>query len=143
MSYYIDNIKQFVEKSAFKEISGFEIQEISEGEVHARIDLVPVFMRYDGIAHGGFISYFADSIMGFAALTLVGEEKTVFTAEMKISYLNPGLGDHLIGKAYVLKSGRNIHFCEAEIYGTNSSGIQYLASKASATMAVSDKRNDV
>ena len=139
MNQTIKNIKEFVKDSPFKDLSGFEITDISEGTIEATIDLTEVFRRHDGIAHGGYISYFADTIMGFAALSLLDDSKTVYTAEMKVSFLNPGLGEQLHGKASVIKSGKTIHFCEAEVFGTNSKGEQYLSAKASGTMVVANK----
>lgn len=135
MSTY-NHILKFVEKSKFTEISDFTIEEIEEGKVKAKVKLVEAFRRHDGIAHGGYISYFADAIMGFAALTKVEHGRTVYTAEMKISFLNPGLGNELIGEATTLRSGKTIHFTEAEIYGINESNEKYLVAKASGTMVV-------
>lgn len=136
MNKHIQKIQKFVKNSPFRELSGFEIETITEGELTAKINLTNVFRRHDGVAHGGYVSYFADTIMGFAALTLVTPEQTVYTAEMKVSFLNPGYGDHMFGKAYVIRSGKTVHFCEAEIYGYNTEGEKYLAAKASSTMIV-------
>ena len=140
MNKTYNHILGFVKNSKFRQISDFTIKTISEGEVTASVKLTEVFRRHDGIAHGGYISYFADSIMGFAALTKVDEGKTVYTAEMKVSFLNPGYGKELHGKAVSLRSGKTIHFTEAEIFAYNEDGEQYLVAKASGTMVAANSK---
>lgn len=135
------HILQFVEDSKFKQISNFTIQDISEGGVTASVQLTDTFRRHDGIAHGGYISYFADAIMGFAALTKVDQPNTVYTVEMKVSYLNPGLGDKLMGKAVSIRSGKTIQFTEAEIFAFNEDNEKYMVAKASGTMVVAQQKN--
>lgn len=142
MTSYVKEIEAFVKESHYQEFIGFQILHIEPGILEAEVKLMPFFKRHDGIAHGGLISYLADTVMGFAALTSLSLDKTVFTAEMKVSFLRPGHGSKLRAKGWVLKSGKQFHFCEAEVYGKKD-GDSYLIAKASATMAISPKKNSV
>ncbi len=139
MEKYIHHIKDFIEASPIGEFAGLEVIHVGYGEFQAQVNLLPFFKRHDGIAHGGFLSYIADTVMGFASLTQLEEGKTVFTAEMKISFLEPGFGETLIGKAAVIRSGKRLHFCECELFGEKN-GERYVTAKASATMIVSEKK---
>ena len=53
------------------------------------------------------------------------------TADLQISYLHPGVGQRISAIGWVLKPGRRLHFCEAEVWCDD-----LLIAKASATMAV-------
>ena len=57
--------------------------------------------------------------------------KDVLTAELKMSFLRAAWGNELIAKGTVIKAGRNIHFCECEIYCDDK-----LVSKSSGTFCV-------
>ncbi len=141
MPYSSQKIKDYIDKSPLKEFTDYTITQIDKGIFAAEVKIPSLFRRFDGIAHGGFISYLADSIMGFAALTLVDEHQTVFTANLNVSFLRPGLGDQMLGSATVMKQGVNVHFCEAEIFATRENGEHYLCAKASATMIVSNHKS--
>jgi acyl-coenzyme A thioesterase PaaI-like protein len=39
----------------------------------------------------------------------------VFTAELKVTYLRPGTENEIFAKGWVIKPGKNLHFCEAEV----------------------------
>jgi uncharacterized protein (TIGR00369 family) len=66
---------------------------------------------------------------------MVPEDQHVMTAEIKVSYLNPGLGDRLHAVGWVLKAGRKIVFCEAEVYAIRGEERRLIA-KATTSMAV-------
>ena len=59
------------------------------------------------------------------------EEGRVEAAELKMSFLRAAWGNELIAKGTVIKAGRNIHFCECEIYCDDK-----LVSKSSGTFCV-------
>ena len=70
-----------------------------------------------GVIQGGFISAFADSAMGAAAVTNVTDRKvTVANAEMKISFLAAvRSGTQLTCEAEVISSGSRVAFLEATV----------------------------
>ena len=83
------------------------------------------------MTHGGVLAALADTIAGFAAYTMTPLEKDVLTAELKMSFLRAAWGNELIAMGTVIKAGRNIHFCECEIYCDDK-----LVSKSSGTFCV-------
>jgi acyl-coenzyme A thioesterase PaaI-like protein len=68
---------------------------------------------------------------------LVEAKQSVVTVEMKVSYLNPGVGNTAFCKGYVIKAGQKLHFAEAEIF-VNNNGVEVLVAKGYATYAVLD-----
>lgn len=75
------------------------------------------FTNPGGVLQGGFLAALADSAMGAAAVTWVGERKVVAAnAELKISFLAPvPPGGRLRCEAAVISGGRRVAFVEASI----------------------------
>ncbi|MCD8260478.1 MAG: PaaI family thioesterase [Bacteroides sp.] len=78
--------------------------------------LQPEHKQYSGVVHGVVLAALMDTVAGFAAYTVTPIEKDVLSAEIKTSFLRASWGEELRAIGYVMKPGRNIHFCECEIY---------------------------
>ncbi|MEJ7661404.1 MAG: PaaI family thioesterase [Hymenobacter sp.] len=46
------------------------------------------------------------------------------TPDLKVSYLNPGVGQRIKAIGWVLKAGRQLHFCEAEVWCDDAADCQ-------------------
>jgi uncharacterized protein (TIGR00369 family) len=130
-----NTINEKLERQFFMQLLGFKITEISEGIIAGELELKDVHKQHKGFVHGGVIATVADIVAGFAAVSLVPKDHHVVTVELKTSYLNPGLGEKLFAKGWVLKQGRKLNFCEAEVYSISGENEPVLIAKASATMA--------
>ncbi|RZK58597.1 MAG: PaaI family thioesterase [Hymenobacter sp.] len=124
-------IRRKLERQHFMHLIGADLTRIEPGRIEAELALGQQHQQQRGFAHGGLIATMADLAAGFAALTRVPEGVGVVTADLKISYLNPGVGRRLKAIGWVLKAGRRLHFCEAEVWCDD-----VLIAKATATMAV-------
>ena len=122
-------IREKLKGQGFMHLIGADLTRIEPGRVEATVPLTPQHQQQLGYAHGGLIATLADLTAGFASVALV--QKPVVTAELKVSYLNPGIGRELRAVGWVLKAGRRLHFCEAEVWCDD-----VLVAKASATTAV-------
>lgn len=89
------------------------------------------FANTAGIMQGGFLSAFADSAMGAAAVTFAaGRKVTVANVEMKVSFTGAvTIGSTLRCDAEVVKGGSSVAFVEATI--TDDAG--RLVGRASST----------
>ena len=124
-------IRRKLTRQHFMHLLGADLTLITPGRVEAELLLAQVHQQQRGFVHGGVTATLADLVAGFAATTLVPDDHGVVTADLKISYLHPGIGQHLRAMGWVLKPGRRLHFCEAEVWCDD-----LLIAKASATMAV-------
>lgn len=129
------DIKEKLERQEFMKLMGFEVTKIEVGRVEGELVFEQKHKQHKGFAHGGVIATLADIVAGFAAVSLVPKGHHVVTAEIKVSYFHPGVGDKLLAKGYVLKQGRKLNFCEAEVYVVKGSQEPLLIAKASASMA--------
>ncbi|MVN77277.1 hotdog fold thioesterase [Hymenobacter sp. HMF4947] len=124
-------IRRKLERQYFMHLIGADLTRIEPGRVEAQLTLGQQHQQQRGFAHGGLVATMADLVAGFAAFTLVPEGVGVVTSDLKVSYLNPGIGTQIKAIGWVLKAGRRLHFCEAEVWCDDK-----LIAKASATMAV-------
>lgn len=132
-------VRKFLEQQEFMHLIGFDLQVIAEGRTEGWLKLEQKHKQQRGFAHGGLIATLADITAGFAAYTLVPEDHHVVTAELKVSYFLPAVGQQLHVIGWVLKQGKKINFCEAEVWDIveqEGKGSQRrLVAKATTSMA--------
>jgi len=115
------------------ELVGFKLTLIEEGRTEGWLDLKQSHKQQTGMVHGGVTASLADVVAGFAAYTAVPDDCHVVTGELKISYFNPGIGQKLHAIGTVIKQGKKINFCKAEIWCINAEE-RTLIAKASTSM---------
>ncbi len=121
---------------------GLEAVEVGPGWLEARVVIRDEHRQQDGFIHAGVMATMADHTAGYAAYSLVPEDRRILTIEFKINFLRPAYGDLLICRGRVIKPGRKVLICEAEVFDVRAGG-EILAAKNLATMAsvpVSDLR---
>jgi len=132
---YKQRIEKFLERQEFMKHIGFNLNVIEEGRTEGWLDIEKMHKQQKGLVHGGVTATVADIVAGFAAYTLVPADCHVVTAEIKISYFKAGMGDKLHAIGYVIKPGRKVNFCEAEVWSVKGEERNLIA-KATTTMAV-------
>lgn len=132
-SQFQSRILRYLERQEFMKHIGFNLDVIEPGRTEGWLSISDFHKQQKGLVHGGVVSTIADIVAGFAAYTLVPVDHNVVTGEIKISYFNPGMGEKLHAKGWVLKSGRKINFCEAEVWDVSGDKSRIIA-KATATM---------
>jgi len=133
---FVEMVKEKIGGNYFSIHIGINIHRIDVGEIEATIDLQGHHQQQMGYVHGGVTATFADVESGFAAYTLVKRGQGVVTADLRVSYLNPGIGSKLYAKGWVIKAGSRMHFCEAEIWTVDENGKRTDVAKCSSTMVV-------
>lgn len=111
----------------------FVLDDIEPGKTSGWLEIQDIHKQQKGLVHGGVIATVADIVAGFSAYTLVSEEDNVVTGEIKISFLRPAKGDRLYAKGWVIRQGKTLNFCEAEVW-TESEGNKVIVAKASTSM---------
>jgi uncharacterized protein (TIGR00369 family) len=86
-----------------------------------------------GYFHAGVSAAIADSACGYAAYTLTPHENSVLTVEFKLSLLAPALGETLRAKARVIRPGRTLSVCAADVF-VKQGGIEKLCATSLATI---------
>ncbi|WP_236704856.1 PaaI family thioesterase [Hymenobacter sp. AT01-02] len=85
-------IRLKLQRQHFMHHIGADLTRIEPGRVEATLTLQQQHQQHSGFTHGGLVATMADLVAGFAAVTLVPDGTGVVTAELKTSYLRPGIG---------------------------------------------------
>lgn len=118
---------------------GAELVEADAGVVSIRLPFNRSHSQQDGYVHAGIISTIADSACGYAALTLLPESKEVLSIEFKINLLAPAKGEAFVARAEVVRQGRTISVCRAEV-DARDGGTETLIATMTATIFAVDKK---
>ena len=130
-----DRILDKASQNPFLQYTGFRIEKIDVAEVVLSLMPEAHHFQQTGFIHGGLTATAADIATGLAAYTLIGSNEHVVTADLNVSYLNPGTKGILVARGFVIKAGRMLHFCEGEVLMRDGND-EVLIAKATSTMAV-------
>jgi len=74
------------------------------------------------IVHGGILTTLADTAAVYAIMPRLPEDKHITSIEFKMNFFRPGRADHgpIIARSRLLKRGRKINVCEADVYQGDS-----------------------
>ena len=126
-------VEKYLDRQHFMKHIGFTLDVIEVSRTEGWLTLEKKHQQQKGFAHGGLIATLADITAGFAAYTLVPADHNVVTGEIKVSYFSPGIGQKLHAKGWVIKQGRKINFCEAEVWSIDDDQ-RTLIAKATTSM---------
>lgn len=127
-----------LERQFFMKLIGFHITKIEPGYIEGELQIEEKHLQQHDFLHGGLMATCLDIAMGFSAFTLLPADKAVVTADINISYYNPGDGVKLIARGWVDKPGSRLYFCEGEITVVDKKGNEVLTNKAKSIMCVID-----
>ena len=95
---------------------GATIAFLAPGEVHLSLPFDARFCQQNGFMHAGAIASVADSANGYAAYTLAPADTDVLAVEFKINLLAPARGSEFLACGRVLRSGRTLTVCQADVF---------------------------
>jgi uncharacterized protein (TIGR00369 family) len=123
--------RQVLAMQPFSVLIGAELTEFSAGRTELKIPIRQELRQQHGFVHGGVISYAADNALTYVGGSVLGP--SVVTAEFKINYLRPGMGDFIVARASVIYAGKNQAVCRCDIYVV-SEGKESLCATAQGTI---------
>lgn len=124
MSQLFDFGKNILKKQPFSVLLGTELESFESGTVVLALVVREELLQQHGFVHGGVISYLADNALTYAGGSVIGDS---VTAEFKINYLRPAMGDKLIARASVLSSGKKQAVCRCEVSVIGDDGERMVA----------------
>jgi uncharacterized protein (TIGR00369 family) len=108
---------------------GIEAVSISEGVAVLAMDTdTKKHANPMGTVHGGVFTDLADLAMGSAFSTVIEEDESFTTIELKINYLKPVWNDRLTATAKVMKKGSTVGLIECEVHDSKGSLVAYTTS---------------
>ena len=112
----MQRIYQSFERQTMMQTLGAQLGEVRAGYVEIIAPILPGSLQQHGYAHAALIFAIGDSAAGYAALSVMGEEFEVLTAEMEINLLAPGRDGPLRAVGNVEKSGRRLIIVRADVF---------------------------
>lgn len=106
---------------------GARITHIAPGAIDLTAPFAPQFTQQNGFWHAGAVASLADSANGYAAFTLAEAGTDVLAVEFKINLLAPATGTLFVAEGRVLRPGRTLTVCQADVYGIDGAERKHIA----------------
>jgi uncharacterized protein (TIGR00369 family) len=129
-------VESYVVAQDYLRLIGVELARLAPGGVDYRVPFRADLGQQNGFFHGGVVGGVAEAVMGAAAFTLVEAGHNIVGAEYKLNLLSPGLGSALLARGTVVKSGRTLIVCRADVFVETADGEMRLCAIAQGAMAV-------
>ena len=130
-SAYEARVRESFSRQTHMTTLGAKIVFIAPGELHLALPFAPQFCQQNGFMHAGAIASVADSANGYAAYTLAPPDTDVLAVEFKINLLAPAQGEGFLACGRVLRAGRTLTVCQAEVFATGPTGRTLIATMLS------------
>ena len=135
-------VRASFERQAFMATIGATLERVAPGEVDIRLPIHAGITQQHGFVHAGAVASIADSACGYAAFSLMPSDSGVLAVEFKINLMSPAAGDYLIARGRVIRAGRTLNGCQAEVVAS-SSGSEKTVAMLTATVMTVTGRPDV
>lgn len=128
-------IHRVVGAQGFMKLVGGAIDHVSPGQCHMSLQKRPELLQQFGMFHGGVTAFLIDNATTTAAATVMPAGKTCLTAEYKLNFLSPAVGDKLLCRAKVVKAGRSLSIVAADVFCITN-GTEKHTATALATISI-------
>ena len=118
---------------------GAQVDAVEPGRVALRLPFRADLTQQHGFLHAGVIAALADSACGYAALTLMPADAAVLSVEFKVNMLAPAKGDAIVARADVIRPGKTIMVCRADVVAITGKDEKLVAAMQGTMMVVRDR----
>lgn len=94
---------------------GARLVSVADGEVQIELPFSTQLSQQHGYVHAGAITSIVDSACGYAALTKAPLDSDVVSAEFKINFVRPAIGERFLAIGKVQTSGKLLTVCTGEV----------------------------
>jgi len=123
-------------RQRFMATIGARLSRVLPGEVDIELPITEALTQQHGFLHAGALATAADSACGYAALSLMPAGAAVLSIEFKINMLAPAAGDSVVAQGRVLRAGKTITVCRADVLARSGDGEKLVASMVGTMMTV-------
>jgi uncharacterized protein (TIGR00369 family) len=124
-------VRESFGRQAMMATLGARLAVVRPGVVEIALDPAPGLTQQNGFLHAGALTSVADSACGYAALTLAPAGIDVLAVEFKINLLAPARAKRFEARARVLRPGRTLTACSADVFGMSEAGEELVATMLS------------
>jgi uncharacterized protein (TIGR00369 family) len=131
-----ERVRESFARQAFMATIGAGLARVAPGEVDIRLPVHPGLVQQHDYVHAAALAAIGDSACGYAALSLMPPDADVVSIEFKINLLVPAVGETLLARGRVLRSGRTVTVCHADIVAIAEGQETLVATLTGTMMAV-------
>lgn len=124
-------IKASFSRQRFMATLGASLELVEPGEVYIELPFSTHLSQQHGYLHAGATAAIADSANGYAALTLTSADAEVLAVEFKINLMAPASAPRFSARGRVLRPGRRLSVCLAEVVALNGPDEEIIATMLS------------
>lgn len=118
---------------------GAELVSLEPGGAVIRVPFRPELTQQHNFFHAGVTGALADTSCGYAAYTLMPADSSVLTVEFKMNLLAPADGEELIARARVVRSGKTLKICAADVFVRKGEVENHCAMMLATVMCMAGK----
>jgi uncharacterized protein (TIGR00369 family) len=127
-------VRKTLQGQGFMKLIGARVDRIEKGLCELSVDFREELTQQHGFFHGGLTAFLIDNATTAAAGTVVREDRVVLTAEYKLNFLSPAVGERLVCRASVIKPGSMLTVVEGKVFAVKD-GQEKLVAVALASIA--------
>ena len=113
---------------------GAVLESVDSGTVTISCGFGEGLTQQHGLFHGGLVASLVDVACGYAALSVMPDDREVLTVEFTVHFLKPAKTDRVIAVGQVVQAGRTLTVCEGSVYDATRTRV--LARMTATMMAV-------
>jgi uncharacterized protein (TIGR00369 family) len=136
---YGRRIRESFDRQGLMKHLGAELGRLEPGFAEIRARYSRALSQQHGYFHAGVSGAIGDSACGYAAYTLMPADSSVLTVEYKMNLLAPADGDELVARARVVRSGKTLKICTADIYARKDGAEIHSATMLATIMCLVGK----
>ena len=133
---YEERVRACFARQAFMATLGARIVSVAPGDVVLELPFHQALTQQHGFLHAGVVAALADNACGFAALSLMPPGAAVMSVEFKINLMAPAAGTLFRASGRVIRAGRTLTVCGAEVAATNGDQKKVVAVMQATMMSV-------
>jgi uncharacterized protein (TIGR00369 family) len=132
-------VQDSFERQGMMKHLGAELGLLEAGAAEIRVPFRAELTQQHNYFHAGVTGAIADSACGYAAYTLMPADASVLTVEYKLNLLAPADGEELIARARVVRSGKTLKVCTADVFVRKGGAESHCAMMLATVMCMAGK----
>lgn len=136
---FANRVRESFERQGLMKHLGAELVELTAGHATIRVPFREELTQQHNYFHAGVSGAIADSACGYAAYTLMPADSSVLTVEYKVNLLAPADGEELTARARVIRSGRTLKVCTADVHAKKNGEEVHCATMLATIMCLPEK----
>lgn len=132
-------VQESFERQGLMKHLGAKLASLEAGGAEIRVPFRAELTQQHNYFHAGVTGAVADSACGYAAYTLMPADSSVLTVEYKVNLLAPADGEELIARARVVRSGKTLKICTADVFVRKGGAENHCATMLATVMCMDGK----